>query len=318
MLTTATHDHKRGEDVRARLAVLSELPELWAEAVGSWTRLTAAVRPACIAADDAYALYQTLVGVWPFDLAPDDGAGLSAFGERVAGWRLKSLREAKKRSSWAVPDEAYEAANLDWLKALLDPVRSAPFLRSLHDFVMRVAPAGAVNGVVQAALRCAWPGVPDLYQGAELWDLSLVDPDNRRPVDYALRGDLLGHGARAWISGGVKQAVIARLLGWRRADPELFTHAALERLEVRGPRAGHILAFRRCIEGRVASVAVMLRVADAVRTLGELPGARWWDGTEVATDAGWHRAEDMFSQSPVFASLRSYETSKIPLTARHP
>jgi (1->4)-alpha-D-glucan 1-alpha-D-glucosylmutase len=300
MLTTATHDHKRGEDVRARLAVLSERADDWAAAAAEWLALTEGNRPKAIALDDAYSLLQTLVGAWPMGLNADDRAGLEAFGERVAGWREKSLREAKLRSSWAAPDTDYEAASQAWLKDLLDPDRSAAFLESLTRFIDRVAPAGAINGVVQAALRCAWPGVPDLYQGAELWDLSLVDPDNRRPVDYDARARLLDAGEADWLSGGVKQGVIARLLAWRRAEPDLFTRGALTPLSVRGARAGHVLAFERRLGERRAAVAVMLRVSEAVTRLGELPAADWWGDTAVTVDGAERPAAQLFAESPIF------------------
>ena len=296
MLTTATHDHKRGEDVRARLAVLSELPDLWRASVSDWFGL---VEDQWIAKDDAYALFQTLVGAWPMTLKADDRTGLAAFADRIAGWREKSLREAKLRSSWAAPDEAYEAANQAWLRRLLDPDRSQAFLKRLAAFVARIVPAGAINGLVQAALRCTWPGVPDLYQGGELWDLSLVDPDNRRPVDYDLRARLLAEGAGDWTSGAVKQALIARLLDLRRADAALFTTGALTPIPTRGERAKHVLAFTRTLDGRRLSVAATVHVATAVTELGAMPDAAWWADTEVQIEEAWRPAAALFASLPV-------------------
>jgi (1->4)-alpha-D-glucan 1-alpha-D-glucosylmutase len=296
MLATATHDHKRGEDVRARLAVLSELPDIWRNAVGGWMAATAATRPEIVAPDDAYTLFQTLAGAWPLELAPDDTEGLAAFCERVAGWRQKSLREAKMRSSWAAPDEDYEATNIGWLESLLNPLQSAAFLRSLHALVGRIAPAGAVNGVVQAALRCAWPGVPDTYQGTELWDFSLVDPDNRRPVDYAARKALLRDAATDWISGAAKQQMIGGLLALRRENPLLFQEGTVEPVRATGGRAGHIMAFRRRHQGRAVLVGVLLHVAEPVRTLGVMPEAGWWDDTMLEGMP----AHDLFATSPVY------------------
>jgi len=233
-------------------------------------------------------------------MTADDRAGLTAFADRVAGWREKSLREAKLRSSWAVPDEDYEAVNLAWLRRLLDPDQSPAFIESLAAFVARIAPAGAINGLVQTAIRCTWPGVPDLYQGGELWDFSLVDPDNRRPVDYDLRARLLAESSADWTSGAVKQALIARLLALRRADPALFTIGALEPIPARGQCASHILAFARQLDGRRLSVAAILRAASAVTTLGELPKADWWADTEVRIGNAWRPAANLFSASPVF------------------
>jgi len=297
MLTTATHDHKRGEDVRARLAVLSELPDTWRATVRVWFAM---LEDDGIAKDDAYALFQTLVGAWPLTLAADDRAGLAAFAKRIAGWREKSLREAKLRSSWAVPDADYEAVNQAWLRRLLDPDQSSAFLESLAAFVARIAPAGAINGLVQTALRCTWPGVPDLYQGGELWDFSLVDPDNRRPVDYDLRARLLAERSTDWTSGAAKQALILRLLSLRRADPALFTTGAPESLPTRGERAGHILAFTRRLDGRRISVAAILHAAAAVKDLGATPDADWWADTEVQIDGVWRFASGLFEAGPVF------------------
>ncbi len=302
MLTTATHDHKRGEDVRARLAVISELSEAWAEAVETWNQINASQRPALLEGDDDYHLYQTLVGAWPVGLAADDAPGLTAFQARIAAWREKSLREAKLRTSWAAPDEAFEAASQAWLRTLLDPMASPDFLRSVSAFVGRIAGAGAINGVVQAALRCAWPGVPDLYQGAELWDLSLVDPDNRRPVDFEAREQLLADHAAHWPDGSVKLAMIAAFLAERRRDPNLFRQGALAALPVSGAKAAHVLAFSRSLDGRRIDIAVMLQVADAVGALGHLPPADWWGDTEVEFGGRWRRAAAVFAASPVAVS----------------
>ena len=299
MLATATHDHKRGEDMRARLAVISELSGAWAEAVETWSRINAPKRPSLMEGDDDYHLYQTLVGAWPIGLTVDDAAGLTAFYDRVAAWREKSLREAKLRTSWAAPDEAFEAASQAWLQTLLSPQASPDFLRSLAAFGARIAGAGAINGVVQAALRCAWPGVPDLYQGAELWDLSLVDPDNRRPVDFDARARLLADGASDWRSGAAKLSVIAALLESRRRDSSLFLRGALKPLPVNGARAAHVLAFSRSLDDRRIDIAVMLHVAEAVHEMGKLPPTDWWDDTEVAIDGHWRRAADLFTTSPV-------------------
>ncbi len=315
MLTTATHDHKRGEDVRARLAVLSEIPDTWRDMVRQWLAMTEQERPEQIANDDAYTLFQTLVGAWPLGLKADDEEGVRAFGDRVAGWREKSLREAKMRSSWAAPDAAYEAANIDWLRALLDRSEGSGFLHSVAAFVAGIAPAGAINGVVQAALRCAWPGIPDLYQGAELWDFSLVDPDNRRPVDYGARGQLLSERASDWVSGAVKQHMIADLLARRRNDPDLFTKGSLERRSVRGTRRGHIIAFERRLGDRAVTVAAMLHVAQAVHSLGAMPGAAWWGDTEVETEAGWQAAAELFAEGPVFVAAAQANAPVGPFTS---
>jgi (1->4)-alpha-D-glucan 1-alpha-D-glucosylmutase len=324
MLTTATHDHKRGEDMRARLAVLSEMAEAWIEQARRWStmnsRLGFAIDPG-----DEYALYQTLVGVWPLDLAIDDKAGLSALEQRVAGWLEKALREAKLRSSWTAPNETYEKTCRNVLAAVLRPETSGGFLQDLSSFAQRIAPAGAMNGLVQTALRCTVPGVPDLYQGCEFWDFSLVDPDNRRPVDFdARRSALQGSPdpaalAATWRDGGVKQAVIAEALALRRDLPAVFGEGAYLSLDVVGEKAAHAMAFLRQTTNEAVLVAVPLRCAEAL--LGQdriTPPAAWWGDTQVRTVdlSGWRRedgapmgegvrAADLFERLPTaFIRLR--------------
>lgn len=247
---TATHDHKRGEDLRARLAVLSEIPARWAAAVHDWRALNAAARPASLAPDDEYQLYQTIVGAWPLDLAPDDAASLDDFAQRLKRWQEKALREAKLRSSWSMPDQAYESAAAGFVDRLFDTERGADFLRSVHAFIGDIAAAGGLNGLTQALLRCLMPGTPDLYQGCEFWDFSLVDPDNRRKVDYRKRAASLSpHSAasllHAWRDGRVKQAVIAASLDVRQRHGPLFASGSYEPLTVTGPRAEAVVAFVR-------------------------------------------------------------------------
>ena len=265
LLATATHDHKRGEDARARLAVLSEAPGEWEAALGRWMRLNAPLRrdmdgPAPDAADEIM-LYQTLVAAWPPGLLPQDRPGVKALEDRVAGWLEKALREAKRHTGWAVPDAEYEGACRAFLAGLLEPERSVDMAGELAAFAMRIAPAGAVNGLSQTLLRMTCPGIPDLYQGAEYWDFSLVDPDNRRPVDFAARAASLDAGLppaglmQDWRDGRVKQAVIARTLAFRAEAPDLFTVGAYVPLQAEGPAATSILAFARVHEGRAAVVA---------------------------------------------------------------
>ena len=291
MLATATHDHKRGEDVRSRLAVLGDVPALWREQVTSWFALNAAVRPDSIAPDDEYQLYQTMFGAWPPDLAPSDRAGLLDFRDRVSGWRTKSLREAKLRSSWAAPDAAYEAANEAFLTSLLDPAVSSKFLDSMARLVDRLAPVGAANGLVQTVLRCTVPGVPDTYQGTEFWDFSLVDPDNRRPVDYKARLDSLSSAlpvdqlVGTWRDGRIKQAVLASILKLRTARPQLFARGSYLPLRVSGRRKDHVVAFVREAEGEQVFVIAALHCAEGIGADRLSPDPGWWGDTSVHT--GW-------------------------------
>ena len=287
MLSTATHDHKRGEDVRARLAVLSEVPGAWAQAVGRWremNRLSGARRDAdAPSGGDEAMLYQTLVGAWSPGLESSDAAGLRAFAERVIGWQEKALREAKLRTEWIAPDPAYEAACRDFVLALLDPAQSATFLASVVDFVADIAPAGVVNSLVQLALRCTAPGVPDLYQGCDGWDFSLVDPDNRRPVDWDARAAMLDAAAPAhWPDAAIKQRLLRDLLALRARCADVFADGGYTPVEIDGPAAEQVLAFVRGTPARAVLVAVALRPmrsapADASRlTLpARFAGLRW-------------------------------------------
>jgi (1->4)-alpha-D-glucan 1-alpha-D-glucosylmutase len=303
LLATATHDHKRGEDVRMRLAVLSELPDEWADTLRGWMAESAPLRqdlPGGPAPDegDAAMLFQMLVASWPLGLDPEDREGILAWVERLAGWQQKAMREAKRRTGWAMPDEDYEAASRAFLDSVLDSESQPDLLHGIAALAARIAPAAAVKGLAQTALRLTVPGVPDLYQGTEYWDESLVDPDNRRPVDFAGRQaalgaagplDLLPH----WQDGRVKQAVIHRLLQLRARWPEVFLHGEYQPLEAVGAYGDCVLAFLRHHGGRDVLVAVpMLSAA--------LMGARAvptfatgdWAGTRLTLPgpAGWRCA----------------------------
>ena len=295
MLATATHDHKRGEDARARLAVLTELPEEWRRVVEAWMRRHEALKPKeglRPAPADEYMLYQTLFSAWPLDLSLSDEAGVRAFADRVAAWQTKSLREAKLRSSWVAPADEYEQVCEAFLRTVLDPRRNGRTLLELSAFVARAGAAGALNGLVQALLRLTVPGVPDLYQGTEFWDFSLVDPDNRRPVDYAQRRVALqaGHDDAAlvarWRDGGIKFELIRRALALRRRDPELFRRGDYLPLPAHGEAEDSILAFARRHEDRIALIVVPRCAAALVLASGgasPVPhvAPQAWGATEV-------------------------------------
>lgn len=252
MLATATHDHKRGEDVRARLAVLSEMPDRWSRTLQAWTQ-----RITPLHADDAAMLLQMIVGAWPLDLELDDSAGRAAFTKRLVGWQEKALREAKLRSDWSDPNEAYEAAARDFVTHLVAEDGHLKLITDIFAFIQSIAAAGAVNGLSQLVLKLTAPGVPDLYQGTEYWDFSLVDPDNRRPVDFSARERSLGKTSLAaalasWRDGRIKQLVAHRLLALRRARPGLFAAGSYEPIDA----GDHIVAFRRRHGADTLSVAV--------------------------------------------------------------
>ena len=258
MLATSTHDTKRSEDVRARLNVLSEMSTPWREAVRRWSRFNRSRRreleglPAP-SPNDEYHFYQTLFGSWP--LEEPDAAGAAAYRERIEAYMIKAAREAKLRTSWTETDAAYEEALLQFVRSALEPRDSNLFLGDFVDFQRRVRRFGLLNGLSQTLLKLTAPGVPDIYQGNEIWEFSLVDPDNRRPVDYGRRRALLAEVR----SGGVAPRTAAEhledgraklLLTWkclelRRAHPELFRDGSYRRLRVRGVRAQHLCAFAR-------------------------------------------------------------------------
>ncbi|WP_027592772.1 malto-oligosyltrehalose synthase [Pseudomonas sp. LAIL14HWK12:I7] len=293
LLATATHDHKRGEDTRARLAVLSERGPWLASRVEHWRELAAPLRAQL---DDGLApspgdelmLLQTLLGSWPLNLDPHDDGALRQYAERLRQWQQKALREAKLRSSWNAPNEAYEAACASYIDGLLLDDENQQLRKSVADAAQLIACPGALNGLVQTLLRMTVPGVPDLYQGNEYWDFSLVDPDNRRPVDYALRrrtlddattpAELLAH----WRDGRIKQALIARVLDCRQAHAELFRRGAYLPLNVQGRHADKVLAFARLGDDERA-IVIAPRLASSL--LGGAPTplipAHNWDDTRL-------------------------------------
>jgi len=266
---TSTHDTKRSEDVRARIAVLSEIPDLWAARVERWLRLNApekrVVRGRLVPdADTEFLLYQTLVGAWP--LREEE---VPEFRERLRAYMLKAAREAGMHTGWLESDEAYEGALLAFVDRILE---SGPENRFLQDFLVFqpfVAYYGALNSLAQVLLKIASPGVPDFYRGTELWDFSLVDPDNRRPVDFGLRAALLAElqerkgdprGLAAallagWRDGRVKLYLTWRALGFRRNHRRLFAAGDYLPVAAAGPRRDHVCAFVRRLERTWAVVA---------------------------------------------------------------
>ncbi|SFW18047.1 malto-oligosyltrehalose synthase [Luteibacter sp. UNCMF366Tsu5.1] len=297
LLATATHDHKRGEDVRARLAVLSEVAGRWVVTVEHWRARHASLRQRAEgrmapSAADELMLYQMLVGAWPLGLEPGDDEGLERFASRIAAWQRKALREAKRWTRWTSPNEPYEDACEDFLRSLLSGDGAA----ELAAFARYVAAPGAANGLAQTVLRLTTPGVPDLYQGTEYWDFSLVDPDNRRPVDFAARSASLERerapeeALGTWRDGAVKQAIILRLLSLRRAHPELFAQGGYRPLSASGTASDHILAFVREHRGQRLLVAVARHTAEWLAG-AETPAipAACWEGTTLPLPEGQWR-----------------------------
>ncbi len=325
MLATATHDHKRGEDARLRLAVLSEIPREWQNELERLMALAEPLRATLeggIAPEpsDEVMLYQTLIGAWPLDLSPDDDAGVAAYCERVAGWQVKALREAKRRTNWIFPDTAYEEACRWFLGAILQQPAGAELRARIANFARRLAPAGALNSLAQTALKYTVPGMPDLYQGTEFWDFSLVDPDNRRPVDYVVReralragtapADLLAH----WQDGRVKQALIARLLHLREAHPALFAAGTYEPLALAGPAANRAVAFLRRHEDVSLLVVVPRHCAGILGANAEIPlppPSTWRDTAVLLPEGAATQFTDVLGDGDVAAEGRKLQVADL-------
>lgn len=301
LLATSTHDTKRSADVRARLALLSEVPEAWAAAVERWAKQNE--RHWGTAAPDRnveYLIYQTLVGAWPI------GA------ERLLAYLEKACREAKEQTSWTQPNAAYEEGVRAFVQGILG---DGDFLGDLTAFVAPLVAPGRGNALVQELLKLTSPGIPDVYQGSELWDLSLVDPDNRRPVDFALRARLLGELRDLSLDqvlargdeGLPKLWLVRQALGVRRDVPEAFAPGATYRaLWATGSRAQHAIAYVRAERVLALAVRLPLRLAgDWQGTCIEVPAGRWRDalsGAEVG--GGPTPLEQLVARLPVALLVR--------------
>ncbi len=307
MLTTSTHDTKRSEDVRARLAVLSEMTTPWRDAVRRWMRINRRRKrevddAAAPCSNDEYHFYETLLGSWP--LREPDAAGLAEYRGRIEAYMIKAVREAKVHTSWTETGTAYEEALLQFVRSVIEPRDNNLFLADFLAFWRPVARFGLLNSLSQTLCKLTAPGVPDLYQGNELWDFSLVDPDNRRPVDYHRRGVLLAELAQQSESlplahllehmedGRCKLLLTWRTLQLRRAQPRLFTHGDYRRLHVHGGRAHHICAFARRCERRALIVIAPRLYRRLLGDPARLPlGSEVWEDTfiELPASPGFRR-----------------------------
>jgi (1->4)-alpha-D-glucan 1-alpha-D-glucosylmutase len=303
MLSTATHDTKRGEDVRARINVLSELPEEWEAALARWGELGAPLKQevdgeAAPDRNDEYLLYQTVLGAWPEELQIGEKSNRQSFRERIAAYMQKATKEAKVHTSWINPNERYDEAMRAFVEALLADGPDNPFLPDALPLARRLAYFGRINGLAQTLLKLASPGVPDIYQGTELWDLSLVDPDNRRPVDFAQRAELLRELRRratettdrvalaaelleTWADGRIKLFLVAEALELRQRRTRLFAAGEYLPLEATGEQSDHVCAFAR-LDGAEAVLAVAPRLVAGL-TGGEerLPTGAVWGETRL-------------------------------------
>jgi len=307
MTATATHDTKRGEDARARLLALAELSGEWTSAVARWKLLNASqlVIEGEMRAPSAtfeYMLYQVLLGAWP--LGPRDGE----FLERMQAYALMAAREGKQETSWLNSNRAYEAGLQTFLTRILDRSVSAEFLSSLETLSQRVSLLGALNSLSQITLKTTMPGVPDFSQGTEFWDFSLVDTDNRRPVDFAERAAVLASVenpdwqslTQNWSNGHLKLAWTRSLLKLRTELADVLTHGDYQPLEVTGPRRDHIVAFAR----RRGREAAIIAVAKSYAALSR--GGRDWPGAEAfdaALQLSGYSAEGIGGASEVPLSM---------------
>lgn len=308
ILATSTHDTKRSEDVRARLNVLSEMPGEWKRAVNRWRRWNTSQKTLVDGQpapdpNDEYHLYQTLVGAWPLEDRDDDflqGEEFNKWRERIASYMHKATREAKVHTSWFNPNQEYEAAVSNFIYRLLEPGRKNKFLSHIRSFQREVAHFGLWNSLAQVVLKITCPGVPDFYQGTELWDFSLVDPDNRRPVDYQKRKVLLAdlkmrltksandlltltqELLQSTWDGRIKLFVIYSLLNYRRQNPALFVQGDYLPLLARGEKEDHVVAFGRRLKNYLILVVTPRLVFKLTAGIKKPPlGVEVWKDTEV-------------------------------------
>jgi (1->4)-alpha-D-glucan 1-alpha-D-glucosylmutase len=312
MLATSTHDTKRSEDVRARINVLSELPEEWRKALTRWSRLNRSKKvevdgKRAPQRNEEYLLYQTLLGVWPFEAAQDSNGGHSSpeFVERIQSYMIKASREAKVNTSWLNPNTAYDDAVRSFVAAILDERPTNRFLSDFRTFQRKIAHVGAFNALAQTLLKLTAPGVPDIYQGSEMWDFSLVDPDNRRPVDYDLRAWLLGelidtpddraNLARRLVEnkadGRIKLYLTHRALTFRRDHAELFRNGSYTPLGATTDAGEQIVAFGRALGEQEALVVAPRLLARRLREPNVLPlgTAAWADELLLLPDSAADR-----------------------------
>jgi (1->4)-alpha-D-glucan 1-alpha-D-glucosylmutase len=301
---TATHDTKRGEDVRARLNVLSEIPGAWKGAVATWRGMNRRFKSEVngrLAPDsnEEYQIYQTLVGIWPFGDLDDEA--YAQIRQRMSAYLVKALREAKVHTGWLSPNDAYEEAVIGFADAILDRRRGTPFLQSLLLFQARVADLGIYNSLSQLLVKITAPGVPDFYQGTELWDLNLVDPDNRRPVDYEKRRRLLETLQRTPVAGlpeelvacradgRIKMFVAMRALAMRAQLRRVFEGDYLP-LTTTGTKRDSLFAFARHRDDRYAITCVPRLVASLVPGGGTPLGRTTWSDTAIVLPSRGHAA----------------------------
>lgn len=334
MNCTSTHDTKRGEDVRARINVITEIPGEYQAAITRWMAMNASKRSRTDGVDvptpsQEVLIYQSLLGAWP--LHEEE---LPEFRERILVYLRKCAREGKEHTSWLRANEPHESALLGFAESLLDPLRGREFREDFLAFHRRIEYFGALNALAQVLLKGAAPGVPDFYQGTELWNFSLVDPDNRRPVDFRLRHRLLEELKHQeaedrkrlletlcshWKDGRIKLYLTSKLLEFRRDRSSHFARGSYLPLRAEGKHARHVFAFARVHDGDWCMAVAPLQLAAAMPVGGALSTSAFWEDTRVAlpdgapstwtnlfsnadvcaTEPGVLRASDLFAHFPV-------------------
>jgi (1->4)-alpha-D-glucan 1-alpha-D-glucosylmutase len=309
LLSTSTHDSKRSEDVRARILAISEIPALWGRALQKWRTANRRFKKQIddTEAPDAgeeYLLYQTLLGTWPVDL---DGAPVPEVGPefiaRVQRYMAKALKEAKLNTSWIQPNENWDEAMQEFVAGVLEAGPRNKFLPAFLPLAAEIARLGAINSLAQTVLKLTAPGVPDIYQGTEIWDDSLVDPDNRRPIDYGQRRAMLtqieklpaNELMRCWPDGRIKMRLTQRLLHLRRENAELFREGNYEPLNFGGGFADCAFGFVRRHQDR-AIIVIVPRLSSRV---GFPPIGDRWQDTHAVLPAGISNLSDVFSDREV-------------------
>jgi len=307
MICTSTHDTKCGEDGRARVNVLSEIPAMWRSEVNAWMRINASARSRTGTSvsptpGDEYLYYQALLAAWP----AGDSYPSTSFVDRMRQFMIKATKEKKQHTSWIKPSPAYDSAVARFVEQTLIGTRAKPFLARFMPFQRRVAELGMINSLAQVVLKIASPGVPDFYQGSESWNFSLVDPDNRRPAEFALlesamallgpsAADLLAH----WADGHVKQFVTAAGLRLRRREPDVFLYGAYLAPVTSGAKAQHVVALARRFQGKTVLAVVPRLVAELCGfETGMLPlGESIWGDTQLILppELAGVRLQDVFS-----------------------
>src|SRR5712672_713173 len=330
MNATTTHDTKRSEDVRARISVLSEIPGKWQECLERWSKLNSQYKTQVDGQqvpdrNEEIFLYQTLLGVWPTNGNQDE-----SLKERLQAYAVKATREAMVHTRWTLPNTAHENALKKFVASLLKPGGGNAFLRDFAAFQRRIGQRGMVNGLTQTLVKIISPGIPDFYQGSELWDLRLVDPDNRQPVDFAkcvsmlaalrqseasvsLASELAGH----WEDGRIKLYAIWKALNFRRAQPELFSKGDFVELKTNGPNAEHTLAILRRHKRKWILLVVPRWLSRAQEGRADDAESRWRDVTVELPGSAPLDWENVFTSQKITFANKSPKSLRVDQLLKH-